>query len=388
MGFYVIVVLTVLNHIAYKGSKMLLSLYAIDLGANPLTIGILYSLYSLFSLFLALYAGRISDRLGARLPMLMGSLALGCGLMIPYLWRGLGALFVSATLIGTLYIFYTVSAQHLIGAFGAGHKRTRNYATFSLGIALTALVGPTLTGFMIDTVQHQSTYLVLALLPVGPIAFLLFFARGLPQVAEDEKKRSGQSIMDLLRNPPLRRAFIAAGIIETGGELFQFYMPIYGHSIGLSATRIGIILGTYAVAVLLTRLVMTALVKRSSEETVLYVSLAMAAVACVLFPLVTSSYMLGVISFALGIGLGCCGPLSMVITYNRAPEGRSGEAMGLRQSFNKFTEVLVPLIFGTVGSAFGIGAAFWMDAVLLGGGALLMKADALERAGATRKNIA
>jgi len=99
-------------------------------------------------------------------------------------------------------------------------------------------------------------------------------------------------------------------------------------------------------------------------------SLALAAVACVLFPFVINVYMLAAISFVLGIGLGCCGPLSMVITYNRAPEGRSGEAMGLRQSFNKFTEVLVPLIFGTLGSAFGIGPAFWMDALLLGGGAL------------------
>ena len=76
MGFYVIVAMTVLNHIAYKGSKMLISLYAIDLGATPLVIGILYALYSFFSLFLALYAGRVSDRLGPRMPMLMGSLAL------------------------------------------------------------------------------------------------------------------------------------------------------------------------------------------------------------------------------------------------------------------------------------------------------------------------
>ncbi len=168
------------------------------------------------------------------------------------MWPGLAALFVSATLIGTLYIFYTVSAQHLIGAFGAGHKRTRNYATFSLGVALTALLGPTMTGFLIDSIGHQSTYLVLALLPVGPVVFLLFFARGLPRVAEDAK-RSGQRTMDLVRNLPLRRAFIAAGIIETGGELYNFYMPIYGHSIGLSASLIGIIIGTYAIAVLMTR---------------------------------------------------------------------------------------------------------------------------------------
>ena len=379
MGFYVIVALTVLNHIAYKGSKMLISLYAIDLGASPLTIGILYSLYSLFSLFLALYAGRISDRLGARVPMLMGSLALGCGLLLPYLWHGFAALFISATLIGTLYIFYTVSAQHLIGAFGAGQKRTRNYATFSLGVALTALIGPTLTGFLIDSTSFQTTYLVLALLPVGPIVFLLFFARGLPSVAEYEK-RSGERTMDLVRNLPLRRALLVSGLIETGGELYNFYMPIYGHSIGLSASRIGIIIGTYAVAVLMTRLVMTALVRRSSEEAVLCGSLALAAAACIVFPFVTSVYMLAANSFALGIGLGCCGPLSMVITYNRAPAGRNGEAIGLRQSVQKFTEVLVPLIFGTLGSAFGIGPAFWMDALLLGGGALIMKADAQQRA--------
>jgi MFS family permease len=361
---------------------MLISLYAMDLGASPLTIGILYSLYSFFSLFLALYAGRVSDRLGPRVPMLLGSLALGCGLILPWLWHGLAVLFISASLIGTLYIFYTVSAQHLIGAFGAGHKRTRNYATFSLGVALTGLLGPLLTGFLIDTVGHQSTYLVLALLPVGPIAFLLFFARALPRASEDEK-RGGLRTMDLVQIAPLRRALIAAGIIETGGELYNFYMPIYGHSIGLSASLIGIIIGTYAMAVLMTRLMMTALVRRSSEEAVLCGSLALAAAACVAFPFVTDVYMLAAISFVLGVGLGCCGPLSMVITYNRAPAGRSGEAMGLRQSVNKFTEVLVPLIFGTLGSAFGIGPAFWMDAVLLGGGAFIMKADVRRRAGGT-----
>ena len=374
MGFYVIVVLTVLNHIAYKGSKMLISLYAIELGASASTIGILYSLYSFFSLFLALYAGRVSDRLGPRLPMLMGSVALGAGLLLPYLARGLVPLFISATLIGTLYIFYTVSAQHLIGAFGAGHERTRNYATFSLGVALTALLGPTTTGFLIDSVGHQATYLALSLFPLGPVLFLTFFAGKLPHVAAESKKENHRA-MDLVRNAPLRRAFVAAGIIETGGELFNFYMPIYGHSIDLSASLIGIILGTYAVAVLMTRLVMSALVKRSSEEGVLCLSLALAAVACTVFPFVTSVPMLAAISFVLGLGLGCCGPLSMVITYNRAPAGRSGEAMGLRQSFNKFTEVLVPLIFGTVGSAAGIGAAFWMDAALLAGGSWILRQD-------------
>ncbi len=375
MGFYVIVALTVLNHIAYKGSKMLISLYAIELGANPFSIGILYSLYSFFSLFLALYAGRLSDRLGPRMPMLLGSLGLGCGLLLPYLLPRLAALFVSATLIGTLYIFYTVSAQHVIGTFGAGHERTRNFGIYSLGVALTSLLGPTVTGFLIDFAGHQSTYLMLALFTVGPVVFLLFCSRSLPRAAA-EVERGEHRTMDLVRNVPLRRALIAAGIIETGGELYNFYMPIYGHSVGLPASLIGIIIGTYAVAMLLARIVMPALVRKSSEEMVLFGSLSLAAAACVLFPFVASVYMLAAISFTLGLGLGCCAPVSLIITYNRAPDGRTGEAMGLRQGVNKFTEAMVPLVFGSLGSAFGLGPAFWMDAILLAGGAFIMKTDA------------
>jgi len=58
--------------------------------------------------------------------------------------------------------------------------------------------------------------------------------------------------------------------------------------------------------------------------------------------------------------------------------------MGMRQMINKSTEAIVPLIFGTLGSAFGLGPAFWMDAMLLAAGAWIMKADARQRVRAQR----
>lgn len=374
MIFFIIVAATVLNHIALKGSKVLVSLYAMELGANPLSVGILFSLYSLFPLFLAFFAGRISDRYGARRPMLLGSLGLGCGLLLPFLVPLLPALYVSAALIGACYIFYTVAVQHLIGSFGAGHQRTRNFSIFSLGIALTALLGPTTAGFSIDLIGHRYTYLLLGLMPAAPIVFLLFFARGLPRAAA-ATQRGQQRVMDLIRNAPLRRVLLTTGILETGMELFNFYMPIYGHSIGLSASMIGIIMGAFAAAMLLMRTLMPMLVKRSSEEAVLFGSLSLAAATSVLFPFVTGTYLLIAISFGLGLGLGCGNPLSLIIVYNRAPDGRSGEALGMRQTVTKFTECIVPLVFGTVGAAFGLGSAFYLDALLLAVGAWIMKGD-------------
>ncbi len=378
MIFYLIVATTVLNHVAFKGSKVLVSLYALELGANPLSVGLLFSLYSLFPLFLAFYAGRIADRFGARWPMFVGSLGLACGLLLPYLLPRLPALYASATLIGAFYIFYTVSAQHLIGAFGGGHQRTRNFSIYSLGVGLTALLGPMISGFSIDLAGHRDTYLLLGLLPVAPIAFLLF-VRGLPKGAAAPAPEHHRA-MDLVRNVPLRRVLITAGIIETGLELFNFYLPIYGHSIGLSASMIGIIMGAFASAMLLMRSLMPMLAKRTSEEAVLYGSLSLAAATCLVFPFITNVYLLMTMSFVLGLGLGCCSPLSLIITYNRAPQGRAGEAMGMRQAVTKFTEVMVPIAFGTVGAAFGLAPAFWMDALLLAAGAWIMKVDARARA--------
>jgi len=376
MPIYLIVLVTVLTHTSFKGSKVLISLYAIELGANPLTIGVLFSMYSVFPVFLSVYAGKLSDRFGFRLPMLFGACGLSAGLFLPFLMPHLATLYFSAGLIGMCYIFYTVSVQHLIGSFGEGQERTRNYSLFSLGVALTALLGPTTTGFAIDLIGHRATYLLLALFPVLPILVLLFFARLLPRAQVHSKPKPEQRVMDLVKILPLRRVLITAGIIETGLELFNFYLPIYAHSIGLSASHIGLIMGAFALALLLVRTVMPMLSRRFSEERVLGASLLLAATSCLLFPLVSSFVLLLAMAFVLGLGLGCGSPLSMILAYNRSPTGRSGEAMGLRQTVNKATESVVPVIFGLIGTAFGMVPVFWLDAVMLAIGGMLMHQDA------------
>jgi MFS family permease len=73
MAIYAIVLLTVLTHTSFKGSKVLISLYALDLGASPLTVGVLFSMYSVFPVLLAVYAGKLSDRFGSRRLILFGA---------------------------------------------------------------------------------------------------------------------------------------------------------------------------------------------------------------------------------------------------------------------------------------------------------------------------
>ena len=90
-----------------------------------------------------------------------------------------------------------------------------------------------------------------------------------------------------------------------------------------------------------------------------------AAVAFALFPFFANAYVLGAIAFLLGLGVGCGQPVSMSLIYALAPPGRAAECAGLRVTANNVMHLLIPLLFGSVGSAFGYIPVFLSNSSLL-----------------------
>ena len=103
---------------AYKGARVLNTLYALELNATPLHIGMLLSTYGVFPLLLAVYAGRIADRYGARIPMLSGLVVCTLGVMLPWFAPSLSWLFVAAAVTGFGFILGQVALQSLVGSMG------------------------------------------------------------------------------------------------------------------------------------------------------------------------------------------------------------------------------------------------------------------------------
>jgi MFS family permease len=71
----------------------------------------------------------------------------------------------------------------------------------------------------------------------------------------------------------------------------------------------------------------------------------------VVVPLVTSHWGLIALSFVLGLGLGMGQPAVMALLHEVSPPGRVGEAVGLRMTLVNATQVVLPVLFGAVGSA-------------------------------------
>ena len=114
---FLLTAIVVLMHVSFGGSRILLSLYALSLGGTPILIGTVVALYAFTPMFVSVPAGRMTDRVGHRLPMLYGGIALVIGLIIPFLWPGLPALFFSAAIVGAGFSIFNIAAQAFVGVW-------------------------------------------------------------------------------------------------------------------------------------------------------------------------------------------------------------------------------------------------------------------------------
>ncbi|HWI14568.1 MAG TPA: MFS transporter, partial [Burkholderiales bacterium] len=172
MAIYTVFAIVICNMSSYRASKILVSLFAIELGASQIAIGAIVAMYSLFPMFMALYAGRLIDRLGMRSPMVFGSAGISLGLLVPFVWPNMTSLYVSAALIGASHVFYNVSIQNLVGYLSGPDSRTRNFSNYGLVMALGSFLGPLAAGFSIDQYGHPTTYLFTAVLPLVALGII------------------------------------------------------------------------------------------------------------------------------------------------------------------------------------------------------------------------
>jgi predicted MFS family arabinose efflux permease len=182
---------------------------------------------------------------------------------------------------------------------------------------------------------------------------------------------------DLLALPAMRNALLSNAAVMTGLDLFNLYMPIYGHSLEFSATTIGLIMGAFGAAAFITRLAIPPISKRYGERAMLAGALLLSAAAFMTFPLTTSALLLAAAAFVLGLGLGCGQPLSMILAFNAGPPGRSAEAISMRLAVSYGAHVVVPPAFGVVGAAIGgIAPIFWTCAAIMGAGSWINRSTA------------
>jgi predicted MFS family arabinose efflux permease len=175
----------------------------------------------------------------------------------------------------------------------------------------------------------------------------------------------------LLREPGMRRLLLVTWFLSSCWDVHTFVVPVLGHERAFSASVIGFILGGFAIAAVVVRVLMPMLAHHLREWVVVSGAMVMTALLFAIYPLMVSPWSMGLCSVLLGLALGSVQPMIMSTLHQITPHAQHGQALGLRLIITNLSSVLMPLLFGTAGLVVGVPAVFWTVGAAVGLGANL-----------------
>jgi len=357
-------------HACMTGFRMAAPLMALREGFSPAAVGVLIALFALSQVFLALPAGRYTDRHGLRRPIRLAVVTAVVGALPAAIWPVYPVLCLAALSCGAAAGLALISLQRHVGRLAQGATELKQvFSWMAVAPSISNFLGPLVAGLVIDAAGFRAAFLLLSLVPL----LALLGLRGvteLPRVVAQPGQKRGSS-WDLLKASAFRRLMGINWMLSSCWDVHTFLVPVIGHERGLSASAIGAILGSFALAATAIRLLMPWLAARLHERVVIGSAMVATAVLFGLYPLAPGAWSMAALSVLLGVSLGSVQPMIMSSMHQMTPPHRHGEALGLRSMTINGSSVLMPMLFGTAGSLVGVGVVFWCVGAVVGLGSRL-----------------
>ena len=369
-------------HASMAGMRMAAPLLALREGYGPIAVGVLLALFATTQVFLALPAGRYADRNGLKKPMGLAVMAASLGCAMAVVFPVFGVLCLTAIMTGGATGVASISMQRHVGRAAADATELKKvFSWLAIGPAISNFVGPFSAGLLIDyagvwlggqaadTNGFRGAFLLMALLPLTTWAWIRHTVELPPVVIPTNAPP--KKAWDLLRQPMMRRLMLVNLLLASCWDVHTFVVPVIGHELGFSASVIGTILGAFAVSATLIRVVLPMVASRIHEWAVLAVAMGWTALLFAIYPFLTTPLAMGACSVLLGLGLGAVQPMVMSTLHQITPAARQGEALGLRLVAINGCSVVMPLLFGTMGTVVGVSMVFWVVVAAVGLGSRL-----------------
>jgi len=353
---------------------LVVPLWALELGASPVEIGLAVGARSLLPMLFSIHGGVVMDRLGVRRVMFW--LAGACILLIPLypLMPWVPALLVLQLLFGLAQSLSWIGAQTQIGRMTAGSPA--HSGRFSFAATAGTFAGPLVAGVSWDYLGPYGAYAAITTW----CAALWFSIHFLPAPQADAERPHVPFAPGVL--VPRVRDYVDAGlllaipaialvVIATFARIAavsvqgSFY-PVYLESIDYTGTIIGSLIAASSIIGSLSALLNGALSRLVRQSWILVGAIALSVAAIAATPFFASLPALALLAGLFGIGIGLTLPPVLSILSKAAGPSRQGLSVGLRSTANRFASLVIPVGMGIVADLFDMRGAF-----LAVGGALI-----------------
>ena len=360
-------------------AAVIMPLWALELGASPLIIGVIISARQILTVTLSIHGGAMLDRHGPRQVIivlgLVGAAAMGLFPLFPIIWVAIVLQMISGFAESTNWI----GTQALVGRLMKGHAVFAGRMTASARVG--GFIGPISTGFAWEVYGPVGGFAFMS----GWIVFGVLASVFLPndrteapvnhELSESGLKRLRASnvlpkltdyktAFRLLLLPAVAMVIAATVMRQTGTGMQSAFYGIWLKDIGFSAGTIGLLIGIGNCASAVSALTIGPLTRRFSDHWPLLWAIVLGISAIAITPLLGTLELLIVAIALRGIGQGLNLPLMMSIGSRAVGFHLQGRMAALRISFNRFGGALVPLAMGALAEIVGLEYAFYTVGVL------------------------
>ncbi len=382
-------------------TRVVSSLWVLRQGHDERMMGLILSLFAVAPIVLSMWAGRLADRHGLQRPVRLATAMGVIGTCASAVSPNLVTVGLAALLTGGALCLAAVAIQREAGQLvHQGHDLKRIFSWVALGPALSNVLAPLLSGFVIDHAGLRWAFVVLIALPLLSLALLSRVGRRLsppallapagpavlavmPQAGPNDASTLGHSQQAtgsadavrstdeplqpasswaLLRSRPLRVLLLLNLSMAAAWDAHTFAVPVVGHLRQMSASEIGFIFASFAMAATAVRLIIVRWSSRIQEALMLRGAMALAATVLLVYAWLPGLLGLMLGSAVLGLALGSVQPMVLSMLHQVTPADRQGQALGLRMMVTNAATVAMPMLYGVMSASFTTAAPLWLMA--------------------------
>ena len=354
-------------------SGLIVPLWVSSFGASATLVGLVFGARHILPLLLSIHGGALMDRLGTRRVMLIFAVVNAAVPLLfpalPYIWA---AIFLQ-TLAGLATSMGWMGAQTLIGQIIKGSAV--HAGRLSLALRLGHLVGPPMIGFTWDTGGAWAAFIVMSVW--GSFGFLSALALpGNSNATSQHNKITVSTLMPRLSDylAAFRMLAISAVLfvavitmMRNAGNVVQtgFYVVYLDEVFGLSGTLIGVLTSAAAIVGGIGSLSVGRLLRFCSAHWLLMATVTGSVIFICITPLLGTFVFLLIASALRGASLGISQPLMISILAKASGSKVQGTSVGLRNTANRLTGFVIPLLMGVLIDFVGLANGFYAIGIIV-----------------------
>ena len=353
----------------------LLPVYAHELGAGAIQIGLIFAAFSLTRTFFVPYFGKLSDRRGKK-PFLTTGLFLYFFLSLLYassdsvwslIFLRLGQGFASAMIFPV--------AQAYVGMITPSKKEGRIMGLFNASLYGGLSVGPLIGGVVKDAFNIKISFLSMGVLALSGflLCLLLLPPEEKPDTNNPDPLRNTSSYMDLIRKPRILSLFAFRACFTTCLGIIWAFVPLLADTrLDLSSSAIGIVVMLNVFVAGLFQAPMGYLADRFSKKIMVTAGCILAIISILCLNSSDSFWGLAFGNGLFGFAGGVSFPAIMAFGVIEGRKTRAmGSVMGLLALGHSLGMLVGPLLAGVFIDLFSFKTIFFSGALIMAAGTMI-----------------